>query len=367
MDNKTNHKIPKKNLFIINRIFDDCYSSPQNSKSIANSNLHSEFEDFCNSNHNNLSTDTNENNYKNLNNKNNFPSTTLKEQINLEEEKDSQKIKEKPEDILETIKEKSISNREEFINNFDPINLLKNNTKPKVCKSKEDQFEKKNNTNNKKIMVKMNLPDDIKFKGRYPEIFKEIGYKGKHDKTRIDNSTETELHLCKNNLFEFINNYSNSTKNYIIFQELHIEQYIKSGNLDYSTLFNTKIKVIYYETIPKHMKNYETEEEKKRQEELIKENNRIRIKHLILRERINRNIEKKILDKIFNESTFSDMLIAYLLNRKYIKLNGQDIPIKGFKTFKHSLTDDNKILKERIKNKLIEILKKEKKEISLEE
>ena len=109
------------------------------------------------------------------------------------------------------------------------------------------------------------------------------------------------------------------------------------------------------------MKKCETEEEKNKQRELIYEYNIIRVKYIILRERMNQRIQLKILDKIFNEATFCDILISYLFNRQYIELYGQKIPIKGFKTFEKFLTDENKNLKKRIKNKLLTIIKRVKK------
>ena len=145
----------------------------------------------------------------------------------------------------------------------------------------------------------------------------------------------------------------------IIKSQLHvptINKYLIKGNKEKLLLFNSPIKEIYYNTLPKRVKNKIKNEKEKYSYNKDVLNNILNI------EEENDQIELKQLNVKFN-AEFKIYLDAYLKNRKNITVNGINFELnEEFKTLKDCFNEGEnsytKKEKEEFKKHLIEMIGK---------
>ena len=190
--------------------------------------------------------------------------------------------------------------------------------------------------------------------------------KGKHTRKSKDNGIKVIITSCvrsmHNSLQKEIKAFIGKKKDKngrIIKSQLHvptINKYLIKGNKEKLLLFNSPIKEIYYNTLPKRVKNKIKNEKEKYSYNKDVLNNILNI------EEENDQIELKQLNVKFN-AEFKIYLDAYLKNRKNITVNGINFELnEEFKTLKDCFNEGEnsytKKEKEEFKKHLIEMIGK---------
>ena len=175
--------------------------------------------------------------------------------------------------------------------------------------------------------------------------------KGKHTRKSIDNGIKVIITSCVRSMH---NSLQKEIKTFIgkkkdnnrrkIKSQLHvptINKYLIKGNKEKLNLFNSPVKVIYYNTLPKRVKNKIKNEKEKYSYNKDVLNNILKI------EEEDDQIELKQLNMKFN-AEFKIYLDAYLKNKKNITINGISFELnEEFKTLKDCFNEgENSYTKE---------------------
>lgn len=189
---------------------------------------------------------------------------------------------------------------------------------------------------------------------------------GKHSRTSKDNGIKVLIKSCSksihNSLQKEVQTFIGKKRDIhgkIINYKLHvptINKYLVKGNKEKNVLFNSDVKSIYYDTIPKRVKN-----KIKNDKEKYSYNKDVLNNILKIEEEDNRIVQKQLNMK-FN-AKFKLYLEAYLKNKKNITINGQNFELNDeFKTLNDCFNEgENRYTreeKEGFKNHLNKIILK---------
>ena len=175
--------------------------------------------------------------------------------------------------------------------------------------------------------------------------------KGKHTRKSIDNGIKVIITSCvrsmHNSLQKDIKTFigkKKDNKGRIIKSQLHvptINKYLIKGNKEKLYLFNSLVKSIYYNTLPKRVKNKIKNDKEKYSYNKDVLNNILKI------EEEDEQIELKQLNMKF-KAEFKIYLEAYLKNKKNISINGISFELnQEFKTLKDCFNEgENRYTKE---------------------
>ena len=203
------------------------------------------------------------------------------------------------------------------------------------------------------ILLALTNKDYInKRKGPLPKSLKELGFKGKSNRCSLKNLYAKILQNCKSSVDEVINN--ECEKYFISFKKLTIQKQLKKGGFaNYKTFCKKKLYDIYINSFPKNIKNSEKMNNAK---DGINKENKDYIKHVIAKEKYDKNAEIKKLNLLFNKTTFFIILKAFLEDQNLIIVDNTPIKLEGFKTFNYYLNYLNPKEKEKLKIKFKENL-----------
>ena len=223
-------------------------------------------------------------------------------------------------------KDNSQSNIKNFDVDFQNIFLIEstktqentNNNNDEIKSNKNEsvkEFDELDNTNtNQQLIfnsVKIGRP-------KKSEKNKEEKY---HNKNSYDNARKKIFNSCKMSIYDFITEFTNI--------KLHVPTIEKQMGYSYKNNFKFLHKTIYDIFIDSSPKRVKDEIKNNRENYNY---NKIEINKLLLEENNNPNVVIKIFNKIFN-LTFGDFLLSYLNDEKEIKIGGENIYLKKFKTF----------------------------------
>lgn len=189
-------------------------------------------------------------------------------------------------------------------------------------------------------------------KGRLPHILKDNGVKGKHTKNAKDNLNKSIIHKCKDSFDKIV--IKNECKEYpITLKDLTIKPQLGKNNIkDYNNFCRKSLYEIYIHSFPKNMKKLQKLEKIKGGNDINKET-KASIIQLIDLENKNKKAKTKILYLLFKKTIFYDILNAFLFDRNIIKVDGIEIELKGFETYKDYFKDLAPERKEKVKFDLI--------------
>lgn len=252
----------------------------------------------------------------------------------INKEKDgAQKISETKQENTETkltTNENNMINNEEIepIDEFDVISKDKEFTEePKNSEIKVliPQLEKPNNSNNKKIIFNT-------FKiGATPQD------PNRHSRGALDNASKVFIQKCKScidqvfqaEIKEFLEKkYGANNSIYEEPHHLNINNYLIKGNLLKISLFQTPMKTLYENSLPRRIPN----EYKNKKDEYCEKNKKYLNKILQLEEN-DEKIKIKELNMKFN-AEFRIYLQAFLYDEKTVNINGIKFYLKDFETLK---------------------------------
>ena len=223
-------------------------------------------------------------------------------------------------------KDNSQSNIKNFDVDFQNIFVIEstktqentNNNNDEIKSNKNEsvkEFDELDNTNtNQQLIfnsVKIGRP-------KKSEKNKEEKY---HNKNSYDNARKKIFNSCKMSIYDFITEFTNI--------KLHVPTIEKQMGYSYKNNFKFLHKTIYDIFIDSSPKRVKDEIKNNRENYNY---NKIEINKLLEKENNNPNVIIKIFNKIFN-LTFGDFLLAYLNDEKEIKIGGENICLKKFKTF----------------------------------
>ena len=216
------------------------------------------------------------------------------------------------------------------------------------------------NMNNENINTFNNIFNNI-----HPEIFiskkrgrprrgQENKNNRSHTNTSYDNARKKIINSCKSSIYNLIEQYISKETDI----KLHIPTIKNQMGNSYESInkfFDKKIYDIFCDTIPKKLKD----EIKNNREQY--QHNTYAINMLLENELKDGNKQIKILNRLFN-LCFKDYLIAYLNNKKEIKISDDiNISLNGFKTFDSCFNEifkeiNTQDLKEKYKTKILDML-----------
>jgi hypothetical protein len=204
---------------------------------------------------------------------------------------------------------------------------------------KKDEKEKVEDFNNIDSSIKINFDegDDIisEDNNKQPEKEKEINiltinrgrpskknpYKGKHTRKQADNGSKVIIKQCKKSTHNYLqkqielSNINKNKKNKTKLHEPTINNYLNKGGKEKRELFENNMKLLYFSTIPKRVKDNIKKEKYKYSY------NRDTLTEILKKEIEDESIEDKKLNNLF-EAKFIIYLDAFLNDRKYIIING---------------------------------------------
>ena len=185
-----------------------------------------------------------------------------------------------------------------------------------------------------KLKIDNLIDDNFVRKGRISQIKKALGVKGKHNENSMDNLENKIFNKCMNSFDkEFIKNECKKYNYPIVLKDIGIKKQLKRNFIDYNIFCNKTLYEIYIHSFPKNMK-------KSQKLKIINDGNnineeaKVNINQLINLEKNNKKAETKILYLLFKKTIFYVILNAFLFDRNIIIVDGTEIELKGFKTYK---------------------------------
>ena len=174
----------------------------------------------------------------------------------------------------------------------------------------------------------------------------------------MDNLENKIFNKCMNSFDkEFIKNECKKYNYPIVLKDIGIKKQLKRNFIDYNIFCNKTLYEIYIHSFPKNMK-------KSQKLKIINDGNnineeaKVNINQLINLEKNNKKAETKILYLLFKKTIFYVILNAFLFDRNIIIVDGTEIELKGFKTYKDYFNGLTSKRKKKLKNKVITKLEK---------
>lgn len=189
------------------------------------------------------------------------------------------------------------------------------NLKGKINKKRERKFIKK------------------KFKRKFKTIKKNLN--SKHNKFTSDRINQKIFAECKKSLSKTIVNILES-RNIFTFPK-KLNNSMENNYQFYKNFCKKTLSEIYCESFPKNLTESEKIEKEKKQNSDKQNNeyeyNKVAIKFAINSEKHNKEVKDKILELLFNHTTFSNILKAFLCNESTISIQNRIIDLLGFEGF----------------------------------